>query len=107
MDFNEANAMEGNSYMKVLVTGGAGYIGSVVVSQLVAAGHRVVVYHNLSKGHRESVSPEATLVVGDVGDREQLDSVFAEFQPEAVMHFAAWIEAGESMHDPAKFFRNN
>jgi UDP-glucose 4-epimerase len=93
--------------MKVLVTGGAGYIGSVVVSQLVAAGHRVIVYDNLSKGHRESVSPEATLVVGDVADRGLLDAVFAEHQPNAVIHFAAWIEAGESMHDPAKFFRNN
>lgn len=93
--------------MKVLVTGGAGYIGSVVVSQLVAAGHTVVVYDNLSKGHQESVSPEATLVVGDVGDRVMLDSVFAKHQPEAVMHFAAWIEAGESMQNPAKFFRNN
>jgi len=93
--------------MNVLVTGGAGYIGSVVVAQLVAAGHKVIVYDNLSKGHRESVSPEATLVVGDVADRGLLDAVFAEHRPDAVMHFAAWIEAGESMHDPAKFFRNN
>jgi len=93
--------------MRVLVTGGAGYIGSVVVSQLVAAGHQVVVYDNLSKGHRESVPPLASLVVGDVGDRATLDAAFTEYRPEAVMHFAAWIEAGESMHDPAKFFRNN
>jgi len=93
--------------MKVLVTGGAGYIGSVVVSQLVAASHDVTVYDNLSKGHRQSVPSAATLVVGDVGDRASLDRTFAESQPEAVMHFAAWIEAGESMHDPAKFFRNN
>jgi UDP-glucose 4-epimerase len=93
--------------MKIFVSGGAGYIGSVVVSQLVAAGHKVVVYDNLSKGRRESVPSAATLVVGDVGDRTMLDEVFAEHQPEAVMHFAAWIEAGESMRDPAKFFRNN
>jgi UDP-glucose 4-epimerase len=93
--------------MKVLVTGGAGYIGSVVVLQLVAAGHEVVVYDNLSKGHRQSVSSAARLVVGDVGDRAALDRAFAQSKPEAVLHFAAWIEAGESMRDPAKFFRNN
>jgi len=93
--------------MRVLVTGGAGYIGSVVVSQLVDAGHQVVVYDNLSKGHAESVPAKAKLVVGDVGDRAALDAVFAEHRPEAVLHFAAWIEAGESMREPAKFFRNN
>ena len=93
--------------MKVLVTGGAGYIGSVVVSQLVAAGHDVTVYDNLSHGHLESVPSAATLVVGDVGDRSALDAVFAKHRPEAVLHFAAWIEAGESMQEPAKFFRNN
>jgi UDP-glucose 4-epimerase len=93
--------------MKVLVTGGAGYIGSVVVSQLVAAGHNVVVYDNLSKGHRETVPASATLVVGDVGDRTMLNETFEQHRPDAVMHFAAWIEAGESMQDPAKFFRNN
>jgi len=93
--------------MKVLVTGGAGYIGSVVVSQLVAAGHEVLVYDNLSRGHRESVPSAARLVVGDVGDRAALEAAFREHGPEAVLHFAAWIEAGESMQDPAKFFRNN
>jgi len=93
--------------MKVLVTGGAGYIGSVVVSQLMASGHGVIVYDNLSKGHRGSVPPGAVFVMGDVADRTLFDAVFAEHQPDAVMHFAAWIEAGESMLDPAKFFRNN
>jgi UDP-glucose 4-epimerase len=73
----------------------------------VAAGHEVVVYDNLSKGHRESVCPEAALVVGDVGDRKALEAAFGEHNPEAVLHFAASIEAGESMRDPAKFFRNN
>ncbi len=77
------------------------------MSQLVAAGYTVTVYDNLSKGHRESVPSAATLVVGDVGDRAALESAFAEHRPEAVLHFAAWIEAGESMQDPAKFFRNN
>ena len=93
--------------MKVFVSGGAGYIGSVVVSQLAAAGHTVTVYDNLSKGHGESLPAAATLVVGDVGDRAALNAAFAEHRPEAVLHFAAWIEAGESMQDPAKFFRNN
>jgi UDP-glucose 4-epimerase len=93
--------------MRVLVSGGAGYIGSVVVAQLAATGHEVVVYDNLSKGHRKSVPADATLVEGDVGDRTTLNAAFEKYRPEAVMHFAAWIEAGESMHDPAKFFRNN
>jgi UDP-glucose 4-epimerase len=93
--------------MRVLVTGGAGYIGSVVVSQLVSAGHDVCVYDNLSKGHRDTVPCEAALVVGDVGDAAALDAAFEQHRPEAVMHFAAWIEAGESMKAPERFFRNN
>jgi UDP-glucose 4-epimerase len=93
--------------MRVLVTGGAGYIGGVVVAQLVAAGHDVVVYDNLSRGHREVVPSAAQLVVGDVGDRTALEAAFDEHRPEAVLHFAAWIEAGESMREPEKFFRNN
>jgi UDP-glucose 4-epimerase len=93
--------------MRILVTGGAGYIGSVVTAQLVAAGHSVVVYDNLSKGHADTIPPQATLVVGDVGDSAALEAAFAAHQPEAVMHFAAWIEAGESMKEPERFFRNN
>ena len=93
--------------MKVFVTGGAGYIGSVVVSQLVDAGHEVVVYDDLSKGHREAVSSSADFVQGDVGDAAALQQVFQKFRPDAVMHFAAWIEAGESMQNPGKYFRNN
>lgn len=93
--------------MKVLVTGGAGYIGGVVVEQLLAAGHDVVVYDSLSKGHRDTVPASAELIVGDVGDGNKLDAAFSEHRPEAVMHFAAFIEAGESMQEPAKFFRNN
>ena len=93
--------------MKILVTGGAGYIGSVVCSQLVESGHEVVVYDNLSKGHCEAVPATAKLVQGDVGDRTQLDKALAEHRVDAVMHFAAWIEAGESMQSPERFFRNN
>jgi len=93
--------------MRVLVTGGAGYIGSVVAAQLADSGHDVVVYDNLTHGHREAVPAAAELVVGDVGDRARLDQLFSAQKFDAVMHFAAWIEAGESMHDPARFFRNN
>jgi UDP-glucose 4-epimerase len=93
--------------MKLLVTGGAGYIGSVVSAQLAEHGHQVVVFDNLSKGHREAVPPQAELVQGNVGDSSMLDRVFAEHRIDAVMHFAAWIEAGESMQSPERFFRNN
>jgi UDP-glucose 4-epimerase len=90
----------------VLVTGGAGYIGSHVVRQLVAQGYRVVVYDNLSTGHAWAVLG-ADLVVGDLGDRERLEAVLAGTRFEAVLHFAASIWVGESMREPAKYFRNN
>ena len=93
--------------MKVLVTGGAGYIGSVVTAALLHAGHAVVVYDNLSKGYRVAVAREAELVVGDVGDRAALDALMRAGRFEGVMHFAASIEAGESMRVPEQFFRNN
>jgi UDP-glucose 4-epimerase len=93
--------------LKVLVTGGAGYIGSVLTSELVRAGNDVVVYDNLGHGHREAVVEEATLVQGDLSDGKHLHSVLKDHEVEAVMHFAASIEAGESMKVPEKFFRNN
>ena len=93
--------------MKVLVTGGAGYIGSVVASELMKAGHHVVVYDNLSHGKRRAVPRQAELVVGDIGDRNSLREIFSRTRPEAVMHFAALIEAGESMQSPERYFRNN
>jgi UDP-glucose 4-epimerase len=93
--------------MKVLVTGGAGFIGSVVVAQLVEAGHDVTVYDNLSKGRRDAVSPGAELIQGDIADRPALDAVFRQGNIDAVMHFAASIEAGESMQVPEKYFSNN
>ncbi len=93
--------------MKILVAGGAGYIGSVVCAELLAAGQRVVVYDNLSRGHRAAVPPGAELVVADTADRAALDEVFARHRIDAVMHFAALIEAGESMKHPELFFRNN
>jgi UDP-glucose 4-epimerase len=93
--------------MRVLVTGGAGYIGSVVAEQLLAAGHQVTVIDNLSRGHRKGVPKGAELVVGELSDKEKLGALFPSHGFEAVMHFAAFIEAGESMKYPEKFFRNN
>ncbi|MHB2021290.1 MAG: UDP-glucose 4-epimerase GalE [Candidatus Xenobia bacterium] len=93
--------------MNVLVTGGAGYIGSHVAADLVAAGHRVTVYDNFSKGHRQAVPPEAELIEGDVADGAAVGEVLRSRAIEAVMHFAAFIEAGESMQQPEKYFRNN
>jgi len=93
--------------VKVLVTGGAGYIGSAVASELMKAGHHVVVYDNLSHGKRRAVPRQAELVVGDIGDRNSLREIFSRTRPEAVMHFAALIEAGESMQAPERYFRNN
>ena len=93
--------------MKVLVTGGAGYIGSVVAEELLQAGHQVVVFDNLSRGHRQAVPKDAELIVGELADRNHLDQVFRLRAIDAVMHFAALIEAGESMKAPEAFFRNN
>ena len=93
--------------MKILVTGGAGYIGSVVVAELVRAGHDVTVYDNLSRGHRQAVHRDARLMVADLADSAGLDRILVEQKVEAVMHFAASIEAGESMKVPEQFFRNN
>ncbi len=93
--------------MRVLVTGGAGYIGATTVRSLLADGHEVSVYDNLSKGHREAVPASVPLIVGDVADRARLDTAIQEHRPDAVLHFAAFIEAGESMQAPEKYFRNN
>ncbi len=93
--------------MRVLVTGGAGYIGSVVAQQLLGAGHQVTIIDNLSHGHRRAVPKNAELVVGDLAETERLRALFQSHQFEAVMHFAAFIEAGESMKSPEAFFRNN
>jgi len=90
-----------------MVTGGAGYVGSVVAAELLRAGHEVVIYDNLSHGHRRAVPPGAKLVNGEVGDHEALGQLLQRHRPEAVMHFAALIEAGESMQVPERYFRNN
>ena len=93
--------------MTVLVTGGAGYIGSVVAAELLKAGRRVLVYDDLSRGHRRAIPKGAELIVADIADRAALDRVFKTHPVDAVMHFAALIEAGASMKNPAAFFRNN
>ncbi len=93
--------------MNILVTGGAGYIGSVVTADLIKLGNDVVVYDNLSSGSVRAVSQGAQLVVGELSDRDLLKSVIQEHKVDGVMHFAASIEAGESMKVPEKYFRNN
>jgi UDP-glucose 4-epimerase len=93
--------------VRYLVTGGAGYIGGVVARQLLAAGNEVVVYDNLGHGKRGNVPKDATLVEGDIADAVRLKAVFAGEKFDGVLHFAALIEAGESMRTPEKFFINN
>jgi UDP-glucose 4-epimerase len=91
---------------KILVTGGAGYIGSHVVKALGERGHELLVFDNLSTGHRELVL-YGELVVGDLVDKELLATVIGDFKPYAVMHFAASIQVFESVQDPMKYYRNN
>ena len=86
--------------MQILVTGGAGYIGSVVADQLLHAGHTVTVLDNLIMGWREAVPSAAEFVRADTGDEAALDQLFASHKFDAVMHFAALIEAGESVKVP-------
>jgi UDP-glucose 4-epimerase len=93
--------------MKIFVTGGAGYIGSVVVEQLVAAGESVVVFDNLSLGHRAAVHPDAVFVAGDLADRAAIDSALSEHRPDAVMHFASKTLVGESMMKPFLYLGDN
>jgi UDP-glucose 4-epimerase len=93
--------------MKILVTGGAGYIGSIVVEQLIARDEQVVVFDNLYQGHRAAVHPAATFVQGDLADRAALDALFAEHRPEAIMHFASHTLVGESMQNPFLYVGDN
>src|SRR5258706_15821344 len=93
--------------LKVLITGGAGYIGATAVRLLTKQGHEVTAFDNLSQGHREAVPPQARLVIADLADRETLSTLFKESKIDAVMHFAASGEDGESMKKPGKYFRKN
>lgn len=93
--------------MRVLVTGGAGYIGSVVVEELINDGHEVVVYDNLNKGHRSAVHPQTRFVEADLLDGQRLREALREAKIEAVIHMAADSLVGESVQQPAKYYRNN
>jgi UDP-glucose 4-epimerase len=92
--------------MRMLVTGGAGYIGSHIVAALGEIGDEILVYDNLSTGFRDSLMYGA-LVVGDLNNRKLLEKTISDFQPEAIMHFAAFIQVGESVQEPLKYYRNN
>ncbi len=93
--------------MHIFVTGGAGYIGSICVEQLLDAGHTVTVFDNLTEGHRHAVDPRATFASGDLQERCSIEDALEAAKPDAVMHFAANALVGESMTNPSKYFRNN
>lgn len=91
----------------ILVTGGAGYIGSHTVYELIKQGYKVIVYDDLSEGHRELVSDEALFIKGSVGNESEFGRIFSRYQIDTVIHFAGFISMGESMIDPGKYFKNN
>lgn len=93
--------------MNIFLTGGAGYIGSVAARVLLAEGHSVTIFDSLVTGHRAAVPDGARFTQGEVGDRKAVGKALAREKFDAVMHFAAFIEAGESMKNPGKYFRNN
>jgi UDP-glucose 4-epimerase len=92
--------------MKVLVVGGAGYIGSHMVKMLLGEGHEVITLDNLSSGHRDAVLG-GTFIEADLADIASIDQIFAQYQPQAVMHFASYIQVGESVRKPNNYYRNN
>ena len=92
--------------MKILVCGGAGYIGSNMTALLARDGHEPIVFDNFSKGHEAAVQG-VQVIEGDLADGERLAEILRDLAIEAVMHFAASIEVGESVHDPLKYYRNN
>lgn len=93
--------------MHIFLTGGAGYIGSITTECLLNEGHHVTVFDSLELGHRDAIDPRATFVQGDLRDRDGIRDAMVAAQPDAVMHFAAYAQVGESMQDPMKYFRNN
>lgn len=105
----DAGARDGRARMgrTILVTGGAGYVGSHCVAALLEAGHRVVVFDNLRQGHREAVLPQAELVVGELADRAAIDAALAGRRFDAIMHFAGNIQVGESMRRPFLYLGDN
>jgi len=93
--------------MKVLVAGGAGYIGSVTTEMLCNEGHDVVVFDNLERGHKAAIDPRASFIQGDLRNKDDIKNALQAEKPEAVIHFAAYIEVGESMVAPMPFYENN
>jgi UDP-glucose 4-epimerase len=93
--------------MNVLVTGGAGYIGSICVEELINSGHNVTVLDNLTEGHRSAVDPRAKFIEGNLGDPKTVTGAIKGARAEAIIHFAANALVGESMQNPGKYFRNN
>jgi len=93
--------------MKVLVTGGAGYIGSVTVARLLEKGYKVIVFDNLERGHKEAIDKKASFIEGDLRNRDSILSAIKNTRPDAVIHFAAYALVGESMLNPAMYFQNN
>jgi UDP-glucose 4-epimerase len=93
--------------MKILVVGGAGYIGSVCAELLLNKGHEVSIFDNLTEGHRRAVDSRANFIQGELADRAQVQAALSTGRPDAVMHFAANALVGESMQNPSKYFRNN
>src|SRR5438034_74196 len=93
--------------MRILVTGGAGYIGSVVGEELIRAGHDVIAYDNLSKGHRAAVTEGVLLITGDLSDRATLSQALRKYEIEAVFHMAADSLVGESVTNPQRYYQNN
>lgn len=93
--------------MRIFVTGGAGYIGSVCSELLLDEGHEVTIFDNLIEGHLRAVDPRAQFIRGDLADRAQIEAALSRARPDAVMHFAAYALVPESMRDPSKYFRNN
>lgn len=93
--------------MKILVTGGAGYIGSVTTDLLLEKGFEVIVLDSLERGSKENINPKAKFIQGNIGDKELLGRLFSEEKPEAVMHFAGYIQVGESVEHPEMYFENN
>ena len=93
--------------MKILVVGGAGYIGSICAELLLDEGHAVTIFDNLTEGHRRAVDERAQFIEGDLIDREKIAAALRDARPDAVMHFAANALVGESMENPSKYFRNN
>src|SRR5438045_1282881 len=93
--------------MRILVVGGAGYVGSVCAELLLDQDHGVTIFDNLSEGHRRAIDPRAEFIEGDLQDRQSIEKTLAKQRPDAVMHFAANALVGESMQNPSKYFRNN